>query len=100
MIKRSFFILLFLINLLILMSPLLTESPVSNYDDLKHTAFGFPFPFLLQDLSSYSPPFPYDMSLSSPWENPTSINWLTLIYSLLVVNVPIYFIYFIASRRK
>ena len=96
MIKRKFLALLFLLAiLLVLMSPFFSKSSVSNYDDLKNAAFGFPFAFVNQDLSSFDPPFPYVMSISSPWENPTSINLLSLIASLLVVNGPIYFIYYI-----
>ncbi|CAH2717474.1 hypothetical protein BACCIP111895_04688 [Neobacillus rhizosphaerae] len=96
MIKRKFLVLLFLIaNLLVLLSPFFSKSSVSNYDDLKNAAFGFPFPFVNQDLSSYDPPFPYVMSISSSWENPMSINLLSLIASLFVVNVPIYFIYYV-----
>lgn len=96
MIKRKFLVLLFLIaNLLVLLSPFFGKISVSNYEDLKNAAFGFPFPFVKQDLSSFDPPFPHVMSISSPWENPLSINLLSLIASLFVVNVPIYFTYYI-----
>ncbi|ETI70507.1 hypothetical protein BAVI_02124 [Neobacillus vireti LMG 21834] len=101
MIKRKFLVLLFLIaNFLVLLSPFFSKSSVSNYDDLKNAAFGFPYPFVNQDLSSYDPPFPYVMSISSPWENPTSINPLSLIATLLVINVSIYFMYYMFSLLR
>jgi hypothetical protein len=101
MITRKYLVLLVTIaSLFVLLSPFFSKSVVNDYDDLKSAAFGFPFPFVNQDLSSYDPPFPYVMSFSSPWENPVSINLLSLIASLLVINAPICFIYYLIRIRK
>lgn len=72
---------------IVLLSPILTTETVNNADDLKTVRFGFPIPFVTQDLSGYDPPFPYKMSLSSPWENPTSIDFIFLFASFLIVVV-------------
>ncbi|MDR6121219.1 hypothetical protein QFZ87_000816 [Bacillus sp. SLBN-46] len=101
MIKRKFLFFLFLIaTLFVLLSPLFSKSTVSNSEELKHVAFGLPFHFVNQDLSSFDPPFPYVMSMSSPWENPISINLLSLIASLFVVNLTIYFTYYLFSLLR
>ncbi|RHW43397.1 hypothetical protein D1B31_01675 [Neobacillus notoginsengisoli] len=100
MVKRIVLVLLFLMNLLVLLSPFATKSPANNNEDLKNTVFGLPFPFLIQDQSSYVPPFPYEMSMSSPWENPTTIKPVSLIISLFVVNVPIYLLYYLIGLRR
>ncbi|OCA84088.1 hypothetical protein A8F94_15285 [Bacillus sp. FJAT-27225] len=98
--KKGFFILLFLLNFIVFVSPFFTKVTVGSDTDLNHMPFGFPFPFLVQDLSSFDPPLHYDMSMSSPWEHPTSINLLSLIASLFVVNVSIYCIYLIIRLQR
>lgn len=101
MVKRKFLFYLCLIaTLLVLLSPFFCKSSVSNSEELKHAAFGLPLSFVNQDLSSFNPPFPYVMSMSSPWENPISINLLSLIASLFVVNLPIYFTYYLFSLLR
>lgn len=82
--KKIIFI---IVNIFVIISPLLTFSTVKSKSDLEDTTFGFPFPFIIQDQSFYDPPYPYEMRFQSPLENPTSINWLSLLASLLVVNV-------------
>jgi len=62
-------------NLVMFISPFFTYSIVTNEIELKKVAFGLSFPFVVQDLSGYSSPFPYKMDLSSPLENPTYINF-------------------------
>jgi len=80
-------------NFATFISPFFISSIVTDEVELKKVAFGFPFPFVVQDLSGYSPPFPYKMDLSSPWENPTYINFLSLLASLFIINAAFYFLY-------
>ena len=78
---------------IVLLSPTITSETVNDADDLKKVTFGFPIPFVTQDLSAYDPPFPYEISLSSPWENPTSVNFIFLFASFLIVLVPVVVVY-------
>jgi hypothetical protein len=76
-----------LFTLLVLISPFLTKDTIQSAEELKSVSFGFPWPFVIQDQSQYDPPFPYDASFASPWENPTTIDIGTFIFSLFFVNL-------------
>lgn len=82
------------------MSPFFTQDTVTNYNELKNVSFGFPFPFLVQDQSGYTPPYPSERSFLSPQENPTSIKIGGLIASFLTVNGLIYLIRYLLELRK
>ena len=95
------FILFVISTLIVFISPFLTSETVNNVDDLKTVALGFPIPFVTQDLSAYDPPFPYEMSLSSPWENPIkSINVVFLFVSVLIVMAPLLIVNYCFKRMK
>ena len=92
-------IIMIIANLIVLISPIFTFWTVTNKRGLESVKFGFPFPFIIQDQTRYDPPFPYTMHLQSPIDNPTSINWLALIVSFLVVNTVLY-LFFRLRKRK
>lgn len=89
-----------LINTLIIVSPLFTSVTVGNKGDLEHAAFGWPFPFVMQDLSMYDPPYPYNMTFATPWETPTSIHPFFFIASFVVVNAFIFVVMKIWLKRQ
>ena len=47
--------------------------------------FGWPLVWVQQDHSSYEPPLPMRLGLSSPWENPTSVSLGSVLVDVLVV---------------
>jgi len=97
-IKKVFATLFFLANVLVILSPLFTKSLVNDYEDLKHAAFGLPFPYIEQDLTGNDPPFPIELSMYSPWEYPISVNLIAFLGSLAVVNVTIYIVYYLVRQ--
>lgn len=60
--------LIFILSLVILFLTLYVPQKVYNHDELIDLGFGYPVHFVTQDLSTYSPPLPYYMSISlNPW---------------------------------
>ena len=80
----------FMANLFVFVSPFFSWETAMDKEDLETIALGFPFGFIHQDQTRYDPPYPFEMTLQAPWENPTSINWLLLLASLLIVNGLVY----------
>lgn len=58
----------------VLVSALTDQVLVISRADLRSVEFGWPLVWVQQDQSSYDPPFPTHVALSSPWENPTSVS--------------------------
>jgi hypothetical protein len=50
----------------------------SRGTELRDARFGYPFAFILQDQSGRDPPVPGAVSIASPWENPTKVQWVAL----------------------
>jgi hypothetical protein len=61
------------------------RATVQNRHDLKDVAFGMPWPWLHQDDRAWGPPFPQQLSLDSPWENPTSVSLWAFLADVAVV---------------
>jgi hypothetical protein len=92
-------IIIIIANLIVFISPIFTFWTVNNENELESVKFGFPFPFIIQDQSRLGPPLPYKMYKQSPIDNPTTINWLSLLASLLVINLVLY-LFFRVRKRK
>ncbi len=60
---------------------------VHSKADMKAMKFGYPIPFVTQNLTRYDPPFPWKYSFSSPWENPSNISWPNFLLSYLTTFV-------------
>ena len=58
---------------------------VSSRAELKTVDLGWPLEWVHQDQSSYDPPFPTHVGLSSPWENPTSVSGTAFLVDALIV---------------
>jgi len=97
--KYRLLIMVLIFNSLVLVSPFMTTETVHNYDELKEVSFGFPIPFVIQDQSHYDPPFPYDMSFSSPWETSTTIDLGAFILSIFIVNFVGVFLFRLLDNR-
>jgi hypothetical protein len=41
----------------------------------------------MQDMSHREPPLPYNMTFSSPWENPTTINKSAFVTSIAIASI-------------
>ena len=67
---------------------LVDKVDVQTREELDRVAFGLPLSWVTQQQTS-EPPLPYTAGFSSPWENPTTIEWLPLALNLLVVGVVI-----------
>lgn len=69
----------------VLVTALTHQVLVSSRADLRSVEFGWPLVWVQQDQSSYDPPFPTQLSLSSPWENPTSVSLGAVLADVLFV---------------
>jgi hypothetical protein len=61
-------------------------SRATTVGDLSNLEFGIPFKWLLQ-AQHLDPPMPYDATLLSPLENPSSILWLGLVGNVIGVGL-------------
>jgi hypothetical protein len=61
------------------------RTTLQSRHDLRDVAFGAPWPWLHQDDRWMGPPFPHEMSLDSPWENPTSVSLWAFLADVAVV---------------
>lgn len=81
----------FLFSMTVVLVTALTDQVLaSRKADLRSVDFGWPLVWVHQDQSSYDPPFPTHLGLSSPWENPTSV-------SLGAVMVDVLFVFAVVS---
>ena len=96
--KRTLFVMA-LVNVFILATPFFTTGRVINEKSLTEMSFGFPFSFIVQDQSGYSPSFPHNMTMASLWENPIFIDITSLFASLLTVYIIIVAVLCLMRRR-
>jgi hypothetical protein len=61
------------------------HATVDSRAGLRSVSFGWPFDWLTQDQTTSSPPFPIELSASSPWENPTGVALGAFVVDFLVV---------------
>lgn len=59
-------LLIVVIPLIIVIGTLSVSKTVYNKEDMKAMKFGYPIPFITQDLTSRDPSFPWKYSFSSP----------------------------------
>jgi hypothetical protein len=71
--------------LFVVVSPWLDEDRVASKHDQASVGLGLPMRWLHQDQSAYDPPLPTQLGPASPWENPTSISFGTLMADVVVV---------------
>lgn len=77
-------ILILLFTFVIMWLSLSIPQTVYNKDDMKEMKFGYPLPFVTQDMTQRDPPFPWKYGFGSPWENPFEVHWLRFIVSFLI----------------
>lgn len=59
---------------------------VANREELAHVKLGLPIPFVIQNMSSYDPPFfPWRFPFVSPWEHPPWVLWPQFFLNIAVV---------------
>ena len=77
-------------------------SEVLVRDQLSAVQFGWPFPYMVQNLSRYDPPsYPYSATFGSPWEDPfkilganlffTMFFWATVLLALILSTKILYY---------
>ena len=79
---------------------LLIPRTVYTVKGLKTVSFGWPIPFVKQNLSAVDRPFPYMAYISSPWENPTNILWLQFIILILLFTLTVAIPIFLYRKYK
>lgn len=79
------YILMAIFSLFVLFTTLFIPVTVKNQIEMNRVWFGYPIPFVNQNLNYNPPDFPRNYGLSSVWENPTKIVWTNLIASYLLV---------------
>jgi hypothetical protein len=91
------------LSVLIVLASLFLPTIVQHESDLLWVGLGFPFRFVVQDQSRYTPPLPWQTRFYSPWENPTLLMWPQLLLNLVlafgVVSVALYGCRLIRIRR-
>jgi hypothetical protein len=65
---------------------LLDKADVQTEQGLRTVAFGMPLNWVTQD-QALDPSLPYSASFASPWENPTTIEWVPLVLSVVIVGL-------------
>ena len=89
--KFLFNALLVLLSAGLVLGSVLIPRPINSRADLDSANFGYPLSFVVQDQSNMSfglpdsEPLPKWLGLYSPWENPTTANWLTFWLNVAVV---------------
>jgi hypothetical protein len=86
----------------VLFGALYDQVVVTTRHEQASVAFGEPMPWLVQDQTVYDPPVPDTVGVSSPWENPTSVEALPLLADLAIAGTPLaaaYLIFLMVRRR-
>lgn len=73
---------------------------INAVQSITDVQFGFPISFVKQDLSATDRNYPFLAYLGSPWENPTSIIWLSFILNFLIYCVAGAFVIFIFYNKR
>lgn len=78
--------------------------PVTIYrqEEFSPVSLGSPFPFIHQ-FQTYTPPFPWNTSISTPWEHPTQVLWHVFVIDVIIIYIIIFLIlkiYKIIKHKK
>ncbi len=65
---------------------LLDDARVQNQQELENVAFGMPLNWVTQD-QGLDPQLPHTTHFVSPWEHPTTSDWLPLVLNLAVIGL-------------
>ena len=98
--KNSYIKNIYILFLSIMIVWLSTRIPVTVYrqGELSPISFGYPFQFVHQ-YQTYTPPFPWKTSFSTPMEHPTQIQWETLLIDIGIVYIMIWFIWRVVKNK-
>lgn len=72
--KRSVMAAVLILSSLLVLGSVYLPFTVNSKADLARVKLGLPLPFIFQN-QGYDPPFPWQTSIRSVWENPTQILW-------------------------
>lgn len=93
--KRIFYLILYTISVFLTFSTAYFPVMVESKSEMHSMQFGFPIPFVRQDLSALDPPLPRKISIGSMWEHPTKINIVNLTSSFSIFFLSFFFISYI-----
>ncbi|QPC45915.1 hypothetical protein [Mangrovibacillus cuniculi] len=88
-----------LLNVCLILSPMVTSTTVDDQTQLEEVTFGFPFAFVKQNQTSLTPPMPYEATLLSANEHPTSLLFGYLFLSFILMNSAYLFLALWSWRR-
>ena len=83
--KYSVYVAVLILSILFVLVSVFLPITVYNRTDLVQVHLGWPLAFIVQEQSSYAPPFPWQTRLYSVWENPTQILWLRFFLNIAIV---------------
>jgi len=66
-------------TLILIFASLFVPVNINNKEELNAVHLDLPFRFIVQNQTSYDPPFPAKVRFYSPWENPPEVNGLNLL---------------------
>lgn len=71
-----------IVSAMILVASLFIPQKVTSYEQMRSVKLGYPFGFLIQDFSRYTPlEFPQKFRVGSPWEDPARVDWFNFVFS-------------------
>jgi hypothetical protein len=68
-----------------LATALIDHDTTASRSGLARVTFGLPLDWLVQDQSSLDPPFPWNATFISPWENPVSVALFPVVFGGIAV---------------
>lgn len=88
------------ISLVLLIISMAIPVRVKNNYEAQNVNFWFPFKFITQDITAVDYQYPLKTHILSLYENPTRINRIELILSLMFYYIIIYLAYIFLDKNK
>jgi hypothetical protein len=96
-----FRILIGILPICFVIGSVLIPSTIQQREELTRVSFGYPLSFIAQNRDSRDyPSFPVNVSISSPWEYPTQIQWISFVVDLLIVGALLVLCQKLISKRQ
>ena len=96
--KKRYYLILYLISIFLTFRTAYFPVKVETKAEMYSMKFGYPIPFVRQDLSGLDPPLPREVSIGSMWEHPTQINTINFIFSICIFFLILLFYSLIMMR--
>lgn len=103
MFKRlKIYIIFLVLSFITVIATLYLPVTVHRQQELSPVSLGRPFPFINQ-YQTYTPPLPWNTSISTPREHPTQVLWHVFVIDVIIIYIIIFLIlkiYKIIKHKK